>query len=113
MCVEANTDVLFIISIWPVGSHQEAFCLETSPQYIAENGEFKQHVAVKYLLGWFSCVCEKSDLLHPLSSALLSSFIRDQYAFTQVKVLSYIFYSGFSSDFIFSYECMRQNEWFF
>lgn len=57
MCVKANTDRLFIISIWPIGSHHGAFCLETSPQNIAENDNWNS------MLQWNICrvvsrVCE-------------------------------------------------------
>lgn len=66
MCMEPNIDILFIISIWPIGGHHEAFCLEISSQNITENRGLKQHVAMKHLLGWFSFVCEKLDLSCPL-----------------------------------------------
>ena len=68
---------LLIISIWPIGSHHEAFCLETSPKNIAEKRELERHVAMKHLLGWFSFVCEKSDLSCPLLCTLPSSFLKE------------------------------------
>lgn len=104
MCMEANTDISFIISIWPIYGHAETFCLETSPQNIAENRELKQHVAMTHLLGWFSFVCKKLDLSCPLLWTLSSFFLKYIHMFhtSEGSVTCILPCVGLLSDILFS-----------